>query len=202
MARSHPSTSRTSRPSLLEAEVRVPEEEKTNPLGIINTLLALREPKELIGWLGSNTEENSTKLIRFIVAVRDEYNELATNYNQLEMERDKLLTRDESLTEKQRVIHYLQGQVADLTAENNTFRRLQEQAIVDDAPVTDPPIVGPPGNNGTSGTMDHEPSPGPSATSANTSTNKRCLKLADPPISTDGKDGMPVEHWLAKMDGK
>ena len=29
-----------------------------------------------------------------------------------------------------------------------------------------------------------------------------CLKLADPPIFTDGKDGVPVEHWLAKMDGK
>ena len=71
MARSHPSTNRTSRPLLLEARVCVPKEEETNPLEIINTLLAFQEPKELIGWLSSNTKENTTKLIKFIVAVRD-----------------------------------------------------------------------------------------------------------------------------------
>ena len=95
--------------------------------------------------------------------------------------------------------------MADLTAENNTFCQLQEQSILDlsvaNPPIVDPPIVGPPGNNRTSGTIDYEPSPGPSTSSVNTST-KRCLKLADPLIFTDGKDSVPVEHWLAKMDRK
>ena len=196
MARINPNTNRISRLSLLEAGTRVPneeEEEETNPLGVINTLLALREPKDLIGWLGSNTEENSTKLIKFIVAVRDEYDELVVDYNQLQNKRDN--TRE---VENQGVIRYLQGQVADLTAENDTLLRLQEQAIVDNAPTADPP-----GNNRTSGTMDHEPSPGPSATSANTSTpTKRHFKLQDPPVFTDGKKGLPVEYWLAKMKAK
>ena len=53
---------------------RVHPQKKTNSLEVINTLLALWEPKDLIGWLGSNTEKNSTKLIKFIVAVKDEYN--------------------------------------------------------------------------------------------------------------------------------
>ena len=175
MARINPNINCTSRLSLLEAgETRAPEEEeKTNPLGIINTLLALQEPKDLIGWLGSNTEENSTKLIKFIVAVRDEYDELVIDYNQLLASKDGDNTQNEALAEKQGVIRYLQGQVADLTAENDTFRRLQEQSIVNPSKAADPPIVSPPGNNGTSGTMDHKPSPGPSATSANTSTNTK-----------------------------
>ena len=208
MARINPNTNRTSRLSLLEAgETRAPneeEKEETNPLGVINTLLALRELKDLIGWLGSNTEENSTKLIKFIVAVRDEYDELVVDYNQLQNERnDELLaskdgdnTQNKALAEKQGVIRYLQGQVADFTAENNTFRRLQEQAMVN------PPIVGPPGNNETSGIMDHEPSPGPSTDSTNTSTKKRRLKLQDPDKFTNGKDGDPVEYWLAQMRSK
>ena len=182
--------------------MRAPEEEdETNPLGIINTLLALQEPKDLTGWLGSNTEENSTKLIKFIVAVRDEYDKLVVDYNQLLASKDGDNTQNEALAEKQGVIRYLQGQVADLTAENDTFCRLQEQAIVDGAPVADPPIVSSPGNNRTSGTIDHEPSLGSSTSSVNISTKRR-LKLADPPIFTDGKDGVPVEHWLAKIDGK
>ena len=128
MARSHPSTNCTLRPLFLEARVRVPKEkEETNLLGIINTLLALQEPKKLIGWLGQNTEENTTKLIKFIVAVKDEYDKLVVNYNQLLASKDQDNTREE---ENQGVIRYLQGQVADLTAKNNTFRRLQEQAIV------------------------------------------------------------------------
>ena len=194
MARINPNTNRTSRLSLLEAGTRAPdkeEEEEVNPLGIINTLLALREPNELIGWLSLNAEENPTKLIKFIVAVRDEYDELATDYNQL---------KNKSLIEKQGVIQYLQGQVTDLTAENDTLRRLQEQVIVNSS--VDQPIVSPPGNNGTSGTIDHEPSPGPSTSLVNTSTTKRRFKLQDPPVFTDGKEGLPVEYWLAKMKAK
>ena len=175
------------------------EEEETNPLGIINTLLALREPEELIGWLGSNTKENSTKLIKFIVAIRDEYDELVADYNQLSALNDRDNTQDKALAEKQGVIRYLQGQVADLTAENDTFRRLQEQSIVNPPEVADPPIVSPHGDNGTSHT--HGASPGPLTSSVNTSTKRR-LKLADPPIFTDAKDDVPVEHWLAKIDGK
>ena len=118
MARSHLSTNRTSRLLLLEAGVREPEEEEeTNPLGIINTLLALREPNKLIGWLGLNTEENTTKLIKFIVAVRDEYDKLVVDYNQLLASKDRDNTRE---AENQGVIHYLQSQMADLTAENDT----------------------------------------------------------------------------------
>ena len=71
-------------------------------------------------------QKNTTKLIKFIIAIKDEYNKLATNYNQLEMEQDKLLTRDKLLTEKQGVIYYLRGQVADFTAENDIFRQLQK----------------------------------------------------------------------------
>ena len=59
----------------------MPDEEEENLLAIINTLLALKKPEELIGWLGSNTEENSTRLIKFIVAVRDEYDKLVADYN-------------------------------------------------------------------------------------------------------------------------
>ena len=133
------------------------------------------------------------------MAVRDEYDELVVDYNQLQSERnDELLAskeRDNTReAKKQGVIHYLQGQVADLTAENNTFRRLQEQAIVD-----------PPGNNGTSGTIGHEPSPGPSTNStnsANTSTKKRRLKLQDPDKFTNSKNGDPVKYWLSQMRGK
>ena len=114
-------------------------------------------------------------------------------------------TRDKSLAEKQGVIRYLQGQVADLTAENDTFRRLQEQSIVNPPEQADSPIVSPPGNNRTSGTIGHEPSPGPSTNltnSANTSTKKRRLKLQDPDKFTNGKDGDPVEYWLSQMRGK
>ena len=168
---------------------------KTNPLGIINTLLTLLEPNELIGWLSSNAEENRTKLIKFIVAVRDKYNKLVVDYNQLQSERnDELLAskeRDNTReAKKQRVIHYLQSQVADLTAENDTFRRLQEQAIVN-----------PPGNNGTSGTIDHKPSPDRLTSLVNTST-KRCFKLQDPPVFIDKKENLPVEYSLAKMKAK
>ena len=46
--------------------------------------------------------------------------------------------------------------MADLTAKNNTFHQLQEQAIVN-PPVVDLFIVVPPGNNG-SKTIDHKPS--------------------------------------------
>ena len=198
MARINPNTNCTSRLSLLEAgETHAPnkEEEETNPLGVINTLLALWEPKDLIGWLGSNTEENSTKLIKFIVAVRDEYDKLVVDYNQLQSEwNDELLASKEwdntQETKKQGVIHYLQGQVADLTAENDTFRRLQEQAIVN-----------PLGNNRTSGTMDHKPSPGLSTSSVNTSTKRR-FKLQNPSVFTNGKEKLPVKYWLAKMKAK
>ena len=82
--------------------------------------------------------------------------------------------------------------MADLTAKNNTFRRLQKQAIVNPS-VVDPPIVVPLGNN-ESKTIDHKFSPGLSTSSVNTSTNKHCLKLADSSIFTDGKNGVPVEH--------
>ena len=126
------------------------------------------------------------------MAVRDEYNELATNYNQLKIERDKLLTRDESLTEKQGVIRYLQGQVVGLIAENDTLCRLQKQAI-DNPPVVNPPIVVSPSNNETSGTIKHEPSLGPWTSLVNTST-KHCFKLQDPSVFTDGKKSLPVKY--------
>ena len=53
---------------------------KTNPLEIINILLPFQKLKNLIGWLGFNAE-NSTKLITFIMAVEDKYDNLAADYN-------------------------------------------------------------------------------------------------------------------------
>lgn len=209
MARSNPTTNapvpdapaedgqpkRAARLSLLEAGACEPEVEmEPNPLGIINILLALRKPEELIDWLDSESDDNYTKLVKFVIAVRDKYDELAADYNQLEVDRDELLasrnhdnTRDKVLMQKEGVIKYLKDQVAALTAENHTLRRAQEQAIVD------PPVSH--GDN-----EKHEVSPGPSTNSI--SARKHRLKLQDPPVFTDGKDGLPVEHWLVKMDGK
>ena len=131
MARINPNTNRTSRLSLLEAGTHAPDKEKEekeekeiNPLGIINTLLTLQEPNELIGWLSLNAKENPTKLIKFIVAVRDEYDKLAVDYNQLLASKNRDNTQNKALAEKQGVIHYLQSLVADFTAKNDTFRRL------------------------------------------------------------------------------
>ena len=94
-------------------------------------------------------------------------------------------TQNKALAETQGVIQYLQSQVVDLTAENDTLRRLQKQAIVD-----------PLGNNETSKKIDHKLSPNPSASLTNifTNTNKCCLKLTDPSIFTDGKDSGLVKY--------
>lgn len=136
-----------------------------------------------------------------MVAVRNEYDELAADYNNLEADRDntreETLIQKEALAEKQGVVNYLQGQVADVTAENDALRRLQEQVAAD------PPIVNPPANNADNRDNERpeqEVSPAPSTDS--TRVGKRRLKLQDPPVLTDGKDSVPVEHWLAKMDGK
>ena len=91
-------------------------------------------------------------------------------------------------------MRYFQDQIADLSAENNTFCQLQEQAIVDNVLVANLFIVSPPGNNKTSGTIDHELRPSLSVTLANTFTNKHCFKLADPFFFTNSKDSVPVKH--------
>lgn len=90
-----------------------------NPLAIINTLLALKKPEELIDWLDSDWDDNHTKLIKFVVAVRDEHDELAADYNNLESDRDELLA---SRNQKEAVIQYLQNQVTAVTQENDTLR--------------------------------------------------------------------------------
>ena len=116
MARSNPSTQpkRTARLSLLETGARRSEEEEKeeemepNPLSIVNTVLALKRPDQLIQWLGSEDENNSTQLIKFIAAVQSAYDKLAADYNTMVVDRDGLLaennTCDEDLAQQHGVI--------------------------------------------------------------------------------------------------
>ena len=65
------------------------------------------------------------------MTVRDEYDKLVIDYIQLQSKwNDELLVLknwdNTPKTENQEVIRYLQGQVADLTAENDTLHWLQE----------------------------------------------------------------------------
>ena len=86
MARSNSNTQprQTSCLFLLEAGAREPEKEEMEPypLAIVNRLLALKKPDELLGWLGAE-KNNPAKLIAFIAAVRDNYDKLAADYNTL-----------------------------------------------------------------------------------------------------------------------
>ena len=91
-----------------------------------NTILALKKPDELLKWLG--LEGNPTKLIKFIIAVCDEYNELAVNYNNLDAEYDKELLALKN--QKKTVIQYFEDHNADLAAEIKNLCTMQGQNIV------------------------------------------------------------------------
>ena len=54
-------------------------------------------------------KKNLTKLIKFIVTIKDEYNKLALDYNQLLVLKDRDNTPNKALAEKQRIIRYFQG---------------------------------------------------------------------------------------------
>ncbi|MCJ1428754.1 hypothetical protein MMC29_006665, partial [Sticta canariensis] len=193
-------TKQPSQLSLLESINQEPEisEEQPNPLAILNQLLALQNLEDIFEWLG--TDQNPTKLLKFIVAVRDDYNELATDYNELEADRNK------KLKQKDRVILHLMDQIAGVTAENDTLRSIVDPPIVDspivDLPIVNPPIVNPPIVDLPIVDPLHEPSPGPSNGTVSSSTKKRHAKLQDPLVFTNGKHNMPVEHLLVKMRRK
>ena len=126
MARSNPNTKQSVHLLLLKADALkldacAPKEAEPNSLSIANTIFVLKKPDELLKWLGS--EGNLIKLIKFIIAVRNKYNKLAVNYNNLDTEYDKeLLTLK---NQKESVIQYLKSHNADLTAENKSLRTHQ-----------------------------------------------------------------------------
>ena len=73
----------------LKLDACAPKKTEPNLLKIANIVLALKKPEDLLVWLDSNG--NLIKLIKFIVAVCDEYNKLAVNYNNLDVKHDKKL---------------------------------------------------------------------------------------------------------------
>ena len=179
-----------------ETDACAPKRIKSNPLGLINALFILKKPDKLLKWLGSHG--NPTKLIKFIVAVCNKYNDLAVDYNNFDAKNNKLLA---SNNQNKAVIQYFQGQNANFAAENETLRQVQKQAIVNsliaDPPIVDLPIVNSPVSH--AGNKQHELSLGPSATISATA-KLRCLKLQDPLELTDGKNDVLIEHWLAKIE--
>ena len=124
MAKSSPNANCTARFLFLKVKVRVLDKKRNKPVWSYQHPIGSLRAKKLIDWLDFNAEKNSTRLIKFIVAVRDKYNKLAANYNQLNIKQNKVVAnynqldikQNKRLADKQKVIHYLQGQVADLTA--------------------------------------------------------------------------------------
>ena len=118
MARSHPNTDAASQPkpnttrrSFFEAGIESEEPKmESNLFAIVGALLALKEPRGLGAWLASE-EHNAGKLIMFVNAVCDEYNELVTENNTFAKNNAELLASE---TRKDGVIQYLQDQNAGL----------------------------------------------------------------------------------------
>ena len=134
MARSNPNASaggsQSKQFSLLETGTRKPEAEmEPNPLAIINALLALKNPEDLFEWLDLE-HHNLAKLIKFIIAVCDNYDKLAADCTTAEANWDsaqeEILTQKEALAKKQAVIQYLQGQLTDINAENKFWALRQD----------------------------------------------------------------------------
>ena len=71
MARTNLNTKSSARLLLLKTDAcsELEEETEQNPLSIINTLLVLKNPKKLSDWVNSKSDNNSIKLVEFIVAV-------------------------------------------------------------------------------------------------------------------------------------
>ena len=106
MARSNFNFSQSACLLLLEADALkldtcAPEEAELNSLKIANTIFVLKKPDELLKWLG--LENNLTKLIKFIIAVCDKYNEFAADYNNFDINRDNQLA---TKNQKKAVIQY------------------------------------------------------------------------------------------------
>ena len=111
MARSNPNVNAASQPkpnitrrSFFEAGTESEEPEmESNPFVIVGALLALKEPGDLVAWLTSE-EHNAGKLIMFVNAVRNEYNELVTENNTFAKNNAELLASE---IRKDGVIQYL-----------------------------------------------------------------------------------------------
>ena len=106
MARSNRNTRQSTRLSLLKAgahksDACAPKEVEPNPLKIANMVLALKKLNNLLAWLVF--DGNFTKLIKFIIAVCDKYNELAADYKNLDADRNNQLV---SKSQKEAVIQY------------------------------------------------------------------------------------------------
>ena len=129
MARSHPNTDVASQPkpnttcrSFFEAGIESEEPKmESNLFAIISAFLTLKEPEDLVAWLISE-DHNAGKLIMFVNAVCDKYNELVTKNNTFAKNNAELLASE---TRKNGVIQYLQDQNAGLQAENNTLHEIQ-----------------------------------------------------------------------------
>ena len=107
MARSNLNAKRSIQLLLLEADALKPDaralkKAKPNLLELINALLILKKLDKLLKWL--NSDGNPTKLIKFIVAIRNEYNKLTVDYNNFDVKNDKLLALN---NQKKAVIQYL-----------------------------------------------------------------------------------------------
>ena len=106
MARWNPNANkRSARLLLLKAsacsEPKTKIKTEPNLLAIINLLLAFKEPNNVFEWLGSK-DGNSTKLIKFIATVHDDYNELIADYNNLQA------LKNQNNIQKNGVIQYAQ----------------------------------------------------------------------------------------------
>ena len=69
-----------------ESETEI--ETESNPLVIINFLLAFKEPDNVLEWLGFENS-NLTNLIKFITTVCDNYDELVADYNNLQASKNQ-----------------------------------------------------------------------------------------------------------------
>lgn len=114
--------------SFFEISVCQPIEIEPNLLAIVNTLLALKQPDNLLKWLGSGN--NLAKLIRLTFAVCKNYDELAADYNILVTNQDQT---QEALTKKQGVICYLQNQNTSIFAKIDILCKIQKLT-------TNPPV--------------------------------------------------------------
>ena len=218
MARSNPNMNAASQPkpnttrrSFFEAGTESEEPEmELNLFAIVGAFLALKEPGDLVAWLTSE-EHNAGKLIMFVNAVCDKYNELVTENNAFAKNNAELLASE---ARKDGVIQYLQDQNAGLRAENNTLHKMQhtEQATLTQhteqatatqhtgrasSLATDLRV-----SQATNKQRQHKSSPGPSDNAITSTASKRHFKLDNPNRFTGEKNSIPIEQWLTQMEGK
>ena len=142
-------------------------------------------------------------MIKYIVAICDEYDELAIDYNNLDAKYNKFAANcDNQLAlknQKKAVILYLKDHNRGLTAENETLCNLQNQGVIADLSIVNLFIV----NLFVShaGNKQHKPSLRLSVTISATA-KPCCLKLQDLFELINKKSDVFVEHWLAKIESK